>query len=54
MRFPLDLIETTRTSDHIIEFSNGGRATCRFKPLGTGWTILLDGERHTIWTAAAW
>jgi hypothetical protein len=50
MRFPLDLIETTRTSDRVIEFLNGGWATYRVRPPGAGWTIVRDRERATIWT----
>ena len=53
MRFPLPelhVIETIRTPDRVIESTDGGWATYRVQPPGAGWRILLDRERHTVWT----
>jgi hypothetical protein len=45
----LELIETVRTPDRVIECSDGGSATHRVKPAGAGWFVLRDRERHTTW-----
>jgi hypothetical protein len=46
----LELIETVRTPDRVIECSDSGSATYRVRPPGAGWFILRDRERYTVWT----
>jgi hypothetical protein len=46
----LELIETVRTPDRVIERSDGRSATYRVRPPGAGWFVLRDRERHTVWT----
>jgi hypothetical protein len=45
-----EVVETVRTRDRFLEYSDGSSATYRVKPPGAGWFILRDRERHTVWT----
>jgi hypothetical protein len=46
----LEVIETIRTPDRVIECSDGGSASYRTRPPGDGRQILHDRERATVWT----